>query len=86
MKSKNLTNRLAIWAVIVAGVLSIPYLTNAPWTSGDFIFAGIVLYTLAVFYELITRNMKGLKPRLLVGLGFLVLIVLIIGWAATGPD
>ena len=86
MKTKNLNKKIGIWAIIIAGLLMIPYITNAPWTSFDYIFAGIVLSALAATFEFLTRNAKGLKPRLIVGAGILVVIVLIIGWAATGPD
>lgn len=86
MKRKKLTQRLGIWAIIVAGILMIPYITNAPWTTYDFVFAGIVLYILAIFFELITINMKSSRSRFFVGTVILMLIVLILGWAATGPD
>lgn len=86
MKPKNLTQRLGIWAIIVAGILTIPYITNAPWTTFDFTLAGMILYIMAVFYELATRNMKSLKSRLFVAAGVLIMIVLILGWAATGSD
>ena len=86
MKQKNIPQRLGIWALIIAAILMIPYLTSAPWTSFDFILAATVLFTLATIYELATKNMKSLKSRLMIGAGILILIVLIMGWAATGSD
>ena len=64
----------------------IPLLTKAPWTSGDFIFAGVILYSLATIYELTTRKMTNNKHKLAVAVALLAAIVSIIGWAATGPD
>lgn len=83
---KNMTKKLGIWALVVAGILMIPLLTQAPWSAGDFIFAGIVLFILATIYEFTTRNMTSLKQKLLVGIILLGVIILIVGWAATGPD
>lgn len=86
MKTKiNINKRLSIWAVIVSVVLMIPFVTKAPWTKGDYIFAGLVLMVLVAIYEFLTRN-KSKKHRFAVGLGFLIIVALILGWAATGPD
>jgi uncharacterized membrane protein YfhO len=88
MKNKNTNNtkkRLGIWAIVVMAILMIPFLTNAPWTGSDYIFAGVVLFVLATAYELITRNLKNKFHHVLVGGAILLIIVLIIGWAATGP-
>jgi len=86
MKAKNLQKRLGIWVIVVAGVLMIPFLTKAPWTQGDYIFAGAVLFILATIYEITTRNIKSFKHKLIVAAVLLGIIALIIGWAATGPD
>jgi uncharacterized membrane protein YfhO len=88
MKNKNIHNtkkRLTIWAVVVIAILMIPFLTNAPWTGSDYVFAGIVLFILATAYELITKNLKNKLHHVFVGGAILLIIVLIIGWAATGP-
>lgn len=82
---RNVPLRLCIWAVVIAGVLLIPYLANAPWTGSDFVFAAIVLSGCAIAYELITRNMTQAKDRALVGASVLFFIFLVIGWAASGP-
>lgn len=85
-KQRNVPLRLTIWAVVVAAILSIPFLANAPWTSSDFIFAGIVLFGCATTYELVTRNMKDAMQRVIVGVAVLFFIVLVLAWAAAGPD
>jgi hypothetical protein len=71
-----------MWAVVVAAVLMIPLLAKAPWTGSDFVFAGVVLFGLAIAYELITKNMTNPKHRIAVGVGAFFVIVLIQAWAA----
>lgn len=83
---RNITKRLSLWAVVVAAILMIPLLANAPWTGGDFVFGTVVLFGLAIVYELATRNMSNIKYRAAVGAGVLFVIFLVIAWAATGPD
>ncbi len=85
MKHK-LTKRISIWAVVIAGILLIPFITNAPWTSFDYILAGIILFILSSIYEFTTINMKNVKNKLIVGAVILMVIILIMGWAATGSD
>ena len=82
---RNIAKRLSMWAVVVVAVLMIPFLTNAPWTGSDFVFAAIVLSVCATMYELVTRNMSNGKYRVIVGAGVLFFIFLVIGWAASGP-
>ena len=82
----DITKRLGVWAVVVAGILMIPFLTQAPWTKGDFIYAGAALFALATIYEITTRNMKNVNQKIIIAAALLGFIVLIIGWAATGPD
>lgn len=91
MTNKNMSNnkiikKLSIWAVIIFGILMIPFTTQMPWTKGDYLFAGSVLFILATVYELTTKNMKKLSNRLIVGVILIIVIFMIIGWAATGPD
>jgi hypothetical protein len=83
--NRNLPQRLIVWALAITAVLLIPYLTKAPWTGSDYVFAGIVLSACAGVYELATKNMSHLKHRLVIGLAILFFIFLVIGWAASGP-
>lgn len=85
MKQRNVIKRLGVWAVVVAAVLMIPLLTNAPWTGSDFVFAGIVLSACATVYELATKNMSDFKQRAAVAAAVLFFIFLVMGWAAAGP-
>ena len=86
MKTKSMTKRLSIWALVVAVVLMIPFLTQSPWTAGDYIFAGTVLFILATIYEFVTRNMRNPKHKFFVAVAIFIVIGLILAWAAAGPD
>lgn len=85
-QSKKIVNKLVFWSAVIITILLIPFATKAPWTSFDYIFAGTVLTILATIYEYATRNVTSLKSKSLVGFILLGVIVLIIGWAAGGPD
>ena len=80
-KQKNIIKRLSYWALIVVAILLIPYIGGFPWTISDFIFAGVVLYGCAAFYELLTRNMANKTHRMTVGAAVALIILLIWGWA-----
>lgn len=82
---RNVPLRLCGWTVAIAAVLMIPYLSNAPWTGSDFVFAGIVLFICATTYELVTKNMTSLKDRAYIAAAVFFFIFLVIGWAASGP-
>jgi predicted PurR-regulated permease PerM len=82
---RSMAKRLAVWMIVVVAILMIPLLANAPWTFGDFVFAGIVLSACAAVYEYATRNMSSVKQRAAVAAAVLFFIFLVIGWAATGP-
>ena len=78
---RNITKRLRVWAIVVAGILMIPLLAKAPWTGGDFIFAGSVLFGLATIYEFATKNMSNKRNRIFAAIGVLAVLVLIQAWA-----
>ncbi|HYF97265.1 MAG TPA: hypothetical protein VD947_04495 [Patescibacteria group bacterium] len=84
-KQRNVPQRLSVWALVIAGVLMIPLVTNAPWTASDFIFSAVVLFILVTIYELATKNMSDVKHRAYVAFGVFFTIFLIMGWAASGP-
>jgi cation transport ATPase len=78
---KNIYKRLSLWALIVAAVLSIPYLAKFPWTMSDFVFAGVVLFGAATVYELTTKNLRNKTHRIAVGIGVATVIFFIWGLA-----
>lgn len=81
---RNITKRLTIWAFIVAGVLMIPLLAEAPWTKYDFIFGAIILFGTAFIYEITTRNMSNRNHRIITGIITAVILAFIWIGAATG--
>ncbi len=81
----NTTKRLGMWAALVASILMLPLLANAPWTISDFIFAGVVLFGSASVYEFTTKNMNNKTHRMVVGIGVLTVVLLIWAWAVAGP-
>lgn len=73
--------RIGVWALVVAGVLMIPLLSNAPWTGRDFVLAGAVLYGAAVVYETIAHHMSTRMGRVVVGMAVLFAVIAIWAWA-----
>ncbi len=82
----KITKRLRMWAIFIAVVLMIPFLTKAPWTTSDFVFGAIGLFGFATMYELVTRKMNNKNHRVAVGVAIVMAIIIVIAWAATGPD
>ncbi len=80
-RTKNITKRFLVWALIVSAILMIPVLANFPWTARDFIFAGVVLYGSAATYELLTRNLSDKTQKIAVGFAVLMVVLLIWAWA-----
>lgn len=77
----NMTKRLLGWACAVAAVLMIPAIGRFPWTAGDYIFAGTVLFGAATLYELVTKNVPNATHRLMVGAAVGFVVMLIWAWA-----
>lgn len=90
---------MGVWAIVVAILLLIPFLLmrfdiklydpgsgyeEMNWTAFDFVFAGVLLFGSAAFYEFLTRKMLEPKKRFLVGLGVFLVLALVWGMAATG--
>jgi hypothetical protein len=75
---------LSVWAALVAGILLIPFLGKWPWSTGDYVFGGVVLFGSATLYEFITRKMKNRNHRIITGvlLGLAVLAI----WAMAVAD
>jgi uncharacterized BrkB/YihY/UPF0761 family membrane protein len=51
-----------------------------------FVFGGVGLFGFATIYELVTRKMVNKKHRIAVGVAIVIAIMMVVGWAATGPD
>lgn len=80
---QSLLKKISIWGVAICLVLLVPLVSGMPWTLRDYIFAGVVLSGCALFYELVTRNMKGKKPRMIAGGAVVFFILLVMAWAAS---
>jgi len=76
--------RMGIWTLVVAAILAIPLIGNAPWTLGDYIFASVILLGGATAYESATAGMNDKKMRMLTA--SLVLIIVIGIWALAVAD
>ncbi len=83
---RNITKRLSVWAVLVAAVLTIPLFFQWPWTPGDFVFGAVVLFGFATVYELVTRNMKDSKHRMIAGAIVFAILAFVWVGAATGYE
>lgn len=79
--TNNVLKRIGIWALIVSFILLIPLLGQAPWTLMDFIFAGVVLFGLATFYEVVTLYMTKRTHKIAAGFAVFMMLMLIWAWA-----
>lgn len=73
--------RIAAW-VAAALLLLLPLVAGAPWTGGDFVFAGILLFGSLGAYELAARKTGDIVYRAGVGLAIAATFLLIWGNAA----
>lgn len=81
MKNNSLNQKLGIWAIVVALILFVPFITKAPWTLLDYVFAGIVLYSLFMIYTIATHKTKKTIYRALTAVVLLTVLILIWAWA-----
>lgn len=71
------SKRLAIWAVVVAVILSIPFVTGAPWTVMDYAVAGVILFGAASVYEFATAKMSDRNHRIITAVGVSAVVLMI---------
>lgn len=79
--TKQLQKRLTMRAVIVVGILMIPLIAQLPWSTGDFIFAGVILFGVAALYEIISSRLNSWMYRIITVVGAIGTIMLIWAWA-----
>lgn len=65
--------------LITLAILSIPLLTNAPWTIFDYIVATIILTATGVALVVATKKITKRKKKVLVSLGIIIFALYI--WA-----
>ncbi|NCU39159.1 hypothetical protein EOL96_09110 [Candidatus Saccharibacteria bacterium] len=75
VKKNSVARRICIWVVIVGLLLLIPFLLNAPWTTGDYILATIVLYFCAVLYVFASAHSRNAIGWIF-GILFIIIAVL----------
>ena len=83
-KTNNLNKRLIIWAVIVAVILMIPAVLQAPWSLGDYIVAGAVLFGSAAGYEITSSRLKNKSHRLIAAVVAFGVVISIWAFAVSG--
>lgn len=71
--------RIAAWAV-AALILLLPLILGAPWTGGDFVFAGVLLFVPLGIYELVAR--KTGDPNYRTGVGMALVAALLLLWVS----
>jgi hypothetical protein len=81
----NITKRLTIWAGLMAAILMIPFLTNSPWTSLDYISAAVVLFGSAACYEIAASKMKNKAYRLIAAVVAIGVVMSLWALAVSGP-
>lgn len=82
--AKNLPQRLGMWALLVAVLLTIPVFARWPWGSEDFVAASIMLFGSASIYELVTLQMSNKTQKLIAGSIIFVILTTVWVLLATG--
>lgn len=76
----NIQNIRLIGILLAVGILLlIPFVARAPWSSFDFIVAGVLLVGTGLACELVLRTVKKFQHRVAICAG--ILVVLLIVWA-----
>lgn len=73
--------RLSGSLLLVAFILLIPVAAGFPWTSLDYIFAGVVLAGAVLLCELVLRKVTNQTYRIALIGGVLAVVLLIWAWA-----
>jgi hypothetical protein len=85
MKGIHFTRISLITAAILAIPLVAMFFTNeVNWTAFDFVFAGVLLFSAGLAYELVTSKAKAGAYRIAVGIACLTTLVLMWANAAVG--
>ena len=63
----------------VAIILTLPYLFNFDWTRSDYVIAGILLFTTATIFVLVTSKIKSQSKKITAGI--IILLIFLYIWA-----
>ena len=83
-RRRSTVKRLAIWALLVAVILMVPLTAKFPWTGGDYLLAGSVLFSAALGFELATKNTKDTNTRIIIAVATVGMVLFI--WALAVAD
>jgi hypothetical protein len=64
-------------ALATGAVMLVPFVGNWPWTLGDFVIMGTLLFGAGLVYELVASKLPSTAHRIALGLGLGVVTVLI---------
>lgn len=79
LKTKNIThNNIFRFAIVTSLILLIPLLGRWPWSLGDFIVMGTLIFGTGLAYELITKK-AGKNHR--IAIAVVLLVALFLTWA-----
>jgi hypothetical protein len=65
------------FALATACILLVPLLAGAPWSLGDFVVAGVLLFGTGVTYELVARKESTIAYRAAVGIACAAALLLV---------
>lgn len=74
-----MNNKRIYIALLIIGILLLPYVLNAPWTLFDYVVAGILLCTTAVVFEIVTSRITTQKKKIIAGVSVILIAIYI--WA-----
>jgi hypothetical protein len=81
---QNIPRRLFVWAVVVALILLVPLLAQAPWDLFDFVVTGGLLFGVGFAYELVARSSGNTVYRIALGIGLVAAFLLALVNGAVG--
>jgi hypothetical protein len=80
--------RIFGWGLIAALMLTpavaMRFTHEVTWTALDFLFAGVLLVSAGLAFELVFWRVRGLQARLAIGLGILAVVLFVWAQAAVG--
>jgi hypothetical protein len=79
IQTKTTTRNIIRIALVTGGLLLIPLLGNWPWTLGDFVIAGVLLFGTGLVYELLIKRVRDSSYRIYLAIALAIAFLLV--WA-----